>query len=153
VKPLVTAIVAPVALADGPGTGDQSPSYGGNGRDRTAPYLRATILTRHLATLSSGGKLKVSVAASEGALVGLTGKLTARAPGRKALSLKLRGTSLLFQRAGQKRATLTLSPSSRRNLGRLVGARGTRATVTITGLGADRAHNKRHLKKSSTLRR
>jgi hypothetical protein len=93
------------------------------------------------------------VASSEGAVVALTGKLTARAPGRKAARLKLRGRTLLFQRAGQQRATLSLSAAARRALKRLVGARRARGTVTITGLGADGVHNKRHLKKSATLKR
>jgi hypothetical protein len=151
----ILAVCAPVALADGPGTGDQSPSYGGSGtaNDHTAPYLRATILTRHLGALAQNGKLKLSLASSEAALVGLTGTLTARRPHATALRVKLKGATLLFQRAGAKGATLTLSSAARAQLKGLVRAGGkqSRGTVTVTGLGTDRARNKRHLKKSAGL--
>jgi hypothetical protein len=151
----VMALSAPVALADGPGTGDQSPSYGGSANDHTAPYLRATLRTKHLGTLASSGKLKLLLASSEASLVGLSGKLTARAPHAKTLKLKLKGTSLLFKRAGQKNATLTLTSASRTKLLKFwrAGGKKVRGTVLVTGLGADGAHNKRSLRKSGALTR
>ena len=151
----VIALSAPVALADGPGTGDQSPSYGGNANDHTAPYLRATLRTKHLGTLARSGKVKLLLASSEASLVGLSGTLTARAPHAKTLKLNLKGTSLLFRRAGQKNATLTLSSASRTKLLKSWrhGGKKVRGTVLVTGLGADGARNKRHLSKSGALAR
>jgi hypothetical protein len=151
------AVAAPIAVADPTPPGDQSPSYGGNpsGGDHTAPYLRATIRTRHLATIAKTGKLKLSLATSEKSVVALAGTLTVRAPHAKTLRLKLRGTTLLFKRSGQKGGTLTLSASGRHRLAALLrtGGNRSRGTFRLTGTGADAAHNKRHLKKSATLRR
>ena len=150
-------LAAPVALAADPPppTGDQSPSYGGNSSsgDHTAPYLRASITTRHLTTLAHTGKLKLSLGTSEGAVVALSGKLTARASHVKSLKLSLKGTTLLFKSAGQKGGTLTLSASGRRQLKAFLSSAGKKATgkATVTGTGSDAAHNTRHLVKTVTL--
>src|SRR4051794_24269041 len=83
------AAAAPVALAADPTppTGDQSPSYGGNppppgdqspsyggnpsSGDTTAPFLRATMSTRHLTTVAKTGKLKLSMGTNEASVVAL----------------------------------------------------------------------------------
>jgi hypothetical protein len=163
------AVAAPIALADpppptgdgspsyggNPPTGDQSPSYGGNpaSTDHTAPHMRATISTRHLRTVAKTGRLRLSLGTDEGAVVALTGTLTAKAPHVKTLKLKLKSTTLLYKRAGQKTGTLTLTAAERRKLKALLAAGGKKASgkVTVTGTGADASHNKRHLTKTAKL--